>query len=352
MTAKIQNLQTLANKKLNTIYCHTAFVVKRAKHTVRAESTPSLIETYTNREIALKQTNPFHSKTSTIFLGVQNKNVAGGSNFEASTSLATLNQIVTNGNKGATKALRSIASYQTSRRYRITRSFLRRVRNFRLEARRNLSRKTSTFGRTKVLAKRGGNKNEADRSASAQQKTKYSKKSNFALTTVGLQNTRISYKNQTQPIGLEGAVRVLSFLTGTSVSVHRINGLALARLGLDRDKVELVQQTQTKGFSKGTNKPQSANSARLLAHLRETTGNRLGTSPTAVPDLVRLPFTALYIKAAPALAERLANGLRTLPRQRKETAFLRSLRKLVKVLAALRPERLGLRIRLQGRVNR
>lgn len=234
---------------------------------------------------------------------------------------------------------------KNARLYRVNRAFLRRVRRFRIESRRSTQTKIKNFSRTKALT---GRTSIQDTTVSSKQVVA----NNFssAIVIAGTNKTRTVYQSQTQAVGLHSATRVLALVINAPVNVYRVNGLTLARLGLDREKVAL--QTNNDSSSQFKNKTRNTNSGRVLAHLRETTGNRLGTSPAAVPDLVRLPFTALYIKAAPALAERLAHGLRTLPRQRKETAFLRSLIKLVKVLTALRPERLGLRIRLQGRVNR
>jgi hypothetical protein len=71
-----------------------------------------------------------------------------------------------------------------------------------------------------------------------------------------------------------------------------------------------------------------------------------------IQDLVRISFVSIYLKKADVLAKFLAFTLSKLPRNRKETQFLRFLSKVVKVFVSQRKERIGLRLRFQGRVNR
>jgi len=318
---------------------------------VRSQDKANLVNSYTNRERALGKTSKQVVVKPLVKITRANEVVNTAVRVAPVSNVLGRSKLVQN-HESSTKFFGEKNGPQPGRHYRVARSFLRRIRRFRNEGRRNFAQtKVAKFNRTKSLISRAKLNTLSSRSVSRPLSKKGLNEKAVGLTTLGSQTIRTPYQSQTQPAGLQAAVRVLTLFTGSTVSVHRINGLALARLGLDRDKIALQTADKAIVVTKSS-KPQGANSGRLLAHLRETTGTRLGTSPTAVPDLVRLPFTALYIKAAPALAERLAQGLRTLPRQRKETAFLRSLRKLVKVLAALRPERLGLRIRLQGRVNR
>ena len=60
----------------------------------------------------------------------------------------------------------------------------------------------------------------------------------------------------------------------------------------------------------------------------------------------------MYLKKATFLVSFFSFVLAKLPRNRKETQFLRFLIKLVKIFSTHRKEMLGLRIRFQGRVNR
>jgi hypothetical protein len=315
------------------------------RHSARNQNTKNLAVSYAKIEKALE--NPAPKVSFNLDVTKPNRNIVFGYS-KPLVEIVSSKNVVKNA-KSTLDAGAVRTNSKNARVYRVNRVFLRRVRRFRLESRRSTLPKAKVFNRTKQLIGRTSGENLITRGVSTKT-VKGGTSSSSAIAIAGTNKTRTVYQSQTQPVGLHSAARVLSLVTKTSVSVHRVNGLTLARLGLDREKAAL--QTKEDTTSQLKNKTRNTNSGHLLAHLRETTGNRLGTSPSAVPDLVRLPFTALYIKAAPALAERLAHGLRTLPRQRKETAFLRSLIKLVKVLTALRPERLGLRIRLQGRVNR
>ncbi len=71
-----------------------------------------------------------------------------------------------------------------------------------------------------------------------------------------------------------------------------------------------------------------------------------------IQDLIRISFFSIFIKKAAFLAFFFAFTLSKLPRNRKETQFIRFLIKLVKVFAAQREEILGVRLRFKGRVNR
>lgn len=71
-----------------------------------------------------------------------------------------------------------------------------------------------------------------------------------------------------------------------------------------------------------------------------------------IKDLVRVAFISVFFKKPSFLAKFMAFQLAKLPRNRKETNFVRFLIKVIKTFAAERKEILGLRIRFKGRVNR
>ena len=143
---------------------------------------------------------------------------------------------------------------------------------------------------------------------------------------------------------------ILSGLVGAPVHFLGVNALTLARYGMDQE-IHSREQTAISSSSKADSAFSSP--SRAFLRQRETErGSRYASVAAALPDLLRLTFLSLYLKKAPFLARTLAYSLTTLPRNRKETLFLRFLRKLVKVFASQRPERLGIRLRVQGRVNR
>ncbi len=179
---------------------------------------------------------------------------------------------------------------------------------------------------------------------------------------------------------------LLSLVTGRQVHLTRLPALALARYALDRNtRAQASESARTSSERRDRARgllrsPQSAvsslapftdklsanvgarrssgstsagvSSAALLGQLAQERGGRFQYAAVLLPDLLRLTFLAVYLKKAAFLAELLAFALGQLPRNRKETQFLRILRKVVKVLVAARPERLGVRIRVVGRVNR
>lgn len=179
---------------------------------------------------------------------------------------------------------------------------------------------------------------------------------------------------------------LLSLITGRPVHLTRLPALALARYALDRNtRAQTSESARTSSERRASSRgllrsPQSAlaslasftdkastgsggrrssgatssgaTSAALLGQLAQERGGRFQYAAVLLPDLLRLTFLAVYLKKAAFLADLLAFALGQLPRNRKETQFLRILRKVVKVLVAARPERLGVRIRVVGRVNR
>jgi hypothetical protein len=71
-----------------------------------------------------------------------------------------------------------------------------------------------------------------------------------------------------------------------------------------------------------------------------------------IKDLIRVCFIALFLKKPAFLAKFIAFQISVLPKNRRETSFVRFLIKVVKTLAAEREEILGLRLKFKGRVNR
>lgn len=71
-----------------------------------------------------------------------------------------------------------------------------------------------------------------------------------------------------------------------------------------------------------------------------------------IKDLIRISFISLYMKNPTFLAKFVAFQLSKLPRNRKETKFIRFTTKVIKIFTAQRKEMLGMRIKFKGRVNR
>jgi hypothetical protein len=71
-----------------------------------------------------------------------------------------------------------------------------------------------------------------------------------------------------------------------------------------------------------------------------------------IKDLIRVAFISVFLKKPSFLAKFVAFQISKLPKNRKETIFIRFLIKVIKTFAAERKEILGVRIRFKGRVNR
>ncbi len=147
------------------------------------------------------------------------------------------------------------------------------------------------------------------------------------------------------------AATTLSVISGTTVNIRRVPAFSLARYAVDLDGASLRarRKAQNQSFDPVSSRPTST---AFLQHLSDERRGRFQYVAVQIPDLLRIAFVARYFKKATLLAQLFALTLAALPRNRKETQFLRFLRKVVKVFAAQRPERLGVRLRFQGRVNR
>jgi len=71
-----------------------------------------------------------------------------------------------------------------------------------------------------------------------------------------------------------------------------------------------------------------------------------------IKDLIRIAYIALLFKKANFLAKYIAYQIAILPKNRKETSFIRFLIKAIRTIASERKEIIALRIKFKGRVNR
>lgn len=162
-------------------------------------------------------------------------------------------------------------------------------------------------------------------------------------------------------------------------SFYQINAVSFARFAFDQEihadqkmRINLLQdqkkrtgaikmktvvlsshQRTNPAYSSGKKvKSQVKFSQRFLASLERERLSRNRAFGIFIKDLIRITFFSRYLKKANFLASFFAFTISKLPRNRKETTFLRFLRKLLKVFGSQRKEMLGVRVRFQGRVNR
>ncbi len=159
--------------------------------------------------------------------------------------------------------------------------------------------------------------------------------------------------------------------TDTRRSLYRINGISFTRFIFNKESLTKLLKWHSSVVSSNNqpeisiirkvinelsqagpfNKNVKTSSAFLRSIERERV-SRFRYVAVYIQDLIRVTFFAIYIKKASFLASFFAFTLGKLPRNRKETTFLRFLIKLLKVFSSQRKEMLGVRIRFQGRVNR
>lgn len=157
--------------------------------------------------------------------------------------------------------------------------------------------------------------------------------------------------------------QLISFLTGFSISFFRINSLAHTRFAFDSNiKKVFYSEKISKRFKiaiknsvikkKKSYKKKTKNSRHFLIKIKKERQFRYKYVGIYIHDLIRISFRALYSKYAQLLINFFAFSLSKLPRNRKETKFIRFLIKLVKVFSTQRQEIIGVRLRFQGRINR
>lgn len=139
---------------------------------------------------------------------------------------------------------------------------------------------------------------------------------------------------------------LLSVLTGYRFSIYHVNALALSRFAFDKERFD--HNSRNKGDSSSRVKT----SQNYLESIERERVSRYRYVAVHIQDLIRISFFSIYLKKASFLASFFAYTLSKLPRNRKETLFVRFLIKLIKVFASQRKEIIGVRIRFQGRVNR
>lgn len=164
-------------------------------------------------------------------------------------------------------------------------------------------------------------------------------------------------KNRTQPVyfSLNHLKNLLTLITGSRFSLYGINAMAFSRFSFDQERKVGLYVNSFSPINAQVSPVKSLNAKTAYRFIRSIERERLSRFryvAVYIQDLIRIAFFSMFRKKSAFLATFLAFTLSKLPRNRKETQFIRFLRKLVKVFASQRKEILGIRIRFQGRVNR
>ncbi len=229
----------------------------------------------------------------------------------------------------------------------VNRRLIRRIRRFETfsEVKKNENRvKTSVFGsywKGSIFKRFNATKSRNEKSVPVLV-------SGDPETTRSVQNWEHSFSTNT--FKSSNAI-ALSTLIGSSVHFRLIPAFSFARYARDLESVQRIARRKNE-IGSSINFDSRSTSAIFLRHIAEEIRGRFQYVAIQIPDLLRISFVSIYFKNPSVLAQLFALTLGALPRNRKETQFLRFLLKVVKVFAAQRPEILGVRRRFKGRVNR
>lgn len=176
---------------------------------------------------------------------------------------------------------------------------------------------------------------------SRKKRTKGSKKRNKFFNLVKWQKplkvratlTRKKLSLENKALRISQTKELLSTLIKKDVNIFFINSLALTKFAF---KLE--------------NNNRSPNI--FLNNIDREMINRYKYVAIYIKDLIRISFISLFMKNPTFLAKFVAFQLSKLPRNRKETKFIRFTTKVIKIFTAQRKEMLGMRIKFKGRVNR
>ncbi len=159
-------------------------------------------------------------------------------------------------------------------------------------------------------------------------------------------------KGQPSYYGVSYLKSLLRLLTGRRSSLYRINAMSISRFAFDKETYIGAENKLFKKINVNTQLAGVKTASRFLMSLEREMLSRFRYVAVYIQDLIRISFFSIFLKKAAFLVSFFAFTLSKLPRNRKETQFIRFLMKLVKVFASQREEILGIRIRFQGRVNR
>lgn len=144
-----------------------------------------------------------------------------------------------------------------------------------------------------------------------------------------LTHTKYNFKNNKD---------ILTRITNRPIKIFFINALSLTKYAFNLERSLEKKETRSPTI--------------FLQNIDRDLINKYKYIAIYIKDLIRICFIGMYLKKANVIAQFIAFQLGKLPRNRKETSFIKFIIKVVKTFAAEREEILGLRIKFSGRVNR
>lgn len=149
-------------------------------------------------------------------------------------------------------------------------------------------------------------------------------------------NEKIKITNQYTH--LHNVKDALSVITKRKVKIFFINALSLSKYAFNYER-EIDDRAKRSPTI-------------FLQNIDRDMINKFKYVAVYIKDLIRVCFIGMFLKKATFMAKFIAFQIAKLPKNRKETSFIRFIIKVVKTFAAERQEILGLRIKFRGRVNR
>jgi hypothetical protein len=129
---------------------------------------------------------------------------------------------------------------------------------------------------------------------------------------------------------------LLTAWAGFPLNLFMINTLALTKLSFKLDRLKTKHNNPNK----------------IISKIDREYINRYKYVAIYIKDLVRIGLISMFFKKPSFLAKFTAFQLAKLPRNRKETVFIRFLMKAIRTFSAGRKEIIALRMKFKGRVNR
>jgi len=139
----------------------------------------------------------------------------------------------------------------------------------------------------------------------------------------------------------------LSNLIGAKVSLFFINTLSLWKYSFNLEKDGTLVLSQTETLQKNKKSPKI-----LLQNIEQYLIQRYKYIAIYIQDLIRISFISVFLKNPKFLANFIAFQISKLPKNRKQTSFIRFLIKVIKISASHHKDIIALRIQFKGRVNR
>jgi len=152
-------------------------------------------------------------------------------------------------------------------------------------------------------------------------------------------NEIYAYSNVTEQVK-----NIISLLTQSHFSFYKLNALSITRFQFEITRTEELKKNQII--------IKKIKSGEFLSQLEQKIEARYRYIAIYVKDLVRITFFCIYLKKADFIAHFYAFLLSKLPRKRKETKLINFFLRILKVFSAQRLERIAVRLRFQGRLNR